>query len=313
MRYSIIIPHYNDILRLNRLLRSIPLCRIDLEVIVVDDCTPNQCLFGAVKKLWPTVQWMSTLSNSGAGVARNLGLDVASGQWILFADSDDEYLPRAFELFDQCLLTEDQVVYFMAEGVQETNNKLSFRLEKLNQVVEIFALTPSKKALLNLQLQHVVPYAKVYSACFIRKLNLRFDPVFHGNDVAFNVLCAIQAERVRACTKYVYRNYRRPNSLTADLSPEVFIQRFLVSLSVAERLSSLGYKNIWPGTYALVISLSFGPRIAFKVWWLVIRSPMKIDILSVFNPKKLRNSLLLYAKNKQEVSNMPIGARSPSA
>jgi GT2 family glycosyltransferase len=68
VNYSLIVPHYDDTDRLERLLRSVPLERDDIEVIVVDDCTPDQQGLDLVRQRWPRVRWLSTPENAGAGV-----------------------------------------------------------------------------------------------------------------------------------------------------------------------------------------------------------------------------------------------------
>lgn len=299
--YSLIIPHFNDTIRLERLLRSVPVERADLEVIVVDDCSTEQNILVIVQARWPSVRWLSTQENSGAGAARNVGLDAAMGSWLVFADSDDEFLPAAFEQFDQVLREDDQLVYFLAEAVQEADGSPSVRAEGMNALVEAFAAGGDQTTQQRLRLHHVVPWAKVYSRDFIEAKKLRFDAVRHGNDVAFNVLCGIQANKIHAFPNPVYRVYRRPQSLTANLSAEVFMQRFLVSVSVAERLATLGYKRIWPGTGQMLMSLRYGPRLTLKVWWLVFRSPMKIDIFRALDIKRWWGFIHKKIKTKSEL------------
>jgi len=94
--YSIIIPHYNDYSRLERLLKSIPINRNDIEVLVIDDCSPDKKLLTELKTRlsYKQIIWLSTRVNAGAGAARNIGLDNSHGQWLLFADSDDEFLAK---------------------------------------------------------------------------------------------------------------------------------------------------------------------------------------------------------------------------
>ena len=299
--YSIIIPHFNDPIRLERLLCSVPVKRADVEVIVVDDCSPNQNNLEALRVRWPSVRWLSTLENKGAGAARNVGLDTATGSWLVFADSDDEFFQDAFETFDKVLRVDDQLVYFLAEAVQEADGTPSIRAESINALVKAYTDIRDNTSLQRLCLHHVVPWAKVYSRGFIEDIEMRFDHVFHGNDVAFNVLCAIQAVQVRAYAKPVYRIYRRPQSLTTDQSAEVFFQRFLVSVSVAERLETLGYKRIWPGTGQMMMSLRYGPRMTFKVWWLVFRSPMRVSIFRALELKRWWTFLLNTIKTEREL------------
>ncbi len=70
----------------------------DLEVIVVDDGSPDEC--GEIADAYavhdPRVSVLH-IENSGLGPARNAGTRVASGKYLAFADSDDLIPPRAYE------------------------------------------------------------------------------------------------------------------------------------------------------------------------------------------------------------------------
>jgi glycosyltransferase involved in cell wall biosynthesis len=204
-RYSVIIPHYKDTERLVRLLESIPIEREDVEVLVIDDRSPNQDALDILRSNWLQVNWLATTENAGAGVARNVGLDFATGQWLLFADSDDEFLPSAFDIFDEVLRDNDELVYFLAEGMQEFDGRPSSSVEPLNVLVSTCSAELTDENLQQLRLHHVVPWAKVYSRFFIRSTGLRFDPTRFGNDVAFNVLAAVQAKKIRVMALQVYR------------------------------------------------------------------------------------------------------------
>ena len=184
MTYSVIVPHYNDPARLARLLCSVPVARDDIEVIVVDDCSPDQPALDAVRARWPRARWLSTPENGGAGLARNVGLDAACGHWLVFSDSDDEFLPGAFETFDRVLRVDDALVYFLAEAVQEVDGSPSVRSERMNELVTDYATAGDAASLQRLQLQHVVPWAKVYARAFIEGIQVRFDPIRRSNDMA---------------------------------------------------------------------------------------------------------------------------------
>ncbi len=156
--YSLIIPHFNDPVRLERLLCSIPVERADVEVIVVDDCSPDEGTLDAVRARWPRVQWLSTPENAGAGVGRNVGLDAARGRWLVFADSDDEFLPDAFETFDRVLRPDDELVYFLAEAVQEVDGTPSSRAIRANELCRGYFDEPSKANLDRLELWSSLVY-----------------------------------------------------------------------------------------------------------------------------------------------------------
>lgn len=74
----------------------------DLEVVLVDDGSPDRsgaiCDEYAAKD--PRVKVIHK-PNGGVGAARNDGLDAATGDWIIFCDSDDYLEPEALEKLAQ--------------------------------------------------------------------------------------------------------------------------------------------------------------------------------------------------------------------
>ncbi|WP_038050706.1 glycosyltransferase family 2 protein [Thioalkalivibrio sp. ALJ1] len=300
MRFSLIVPYYEDPDRLDRLLRSVPVAREDIEVIVVDDCSLDQAALDALRVSWPGVRWCSTRENAGAGVARNVGLDAARGRWLVFADSDDEFLPGAFETFDGVLRPDDELVYFLAEAVQEADGSPSVRSERINAMVTAYARSPNVETLERLRLQHVNPVAKVYSRAFVESRGLRFDTVRNGEDVAFNVLAAMQAETLRAELVAVYRIYRRAGSLTTDATEKDLLARLEVLGQLNERLRDLGVKErMHAGSY-IARAARFGPRAWIEAFRLMVRHEMLAATLRRTRPREVVRFLRWFWRSRRE-------------
>ena len=88
---SIIIPVYNCEKYLGRCIESIlNQTYKNIEVILVDDGSPDNCglMCDEYKKQDHRVKVIHK-ENGGLSSARNAGLDVASGEYIAFVDSDD--------------------------------------------------------------------------------------------------------------------------------------------------------------------------------------------------------------------------------
>lgn len=64
---------------------------VNVELIVVDDCSSDSSnsILSKYASLHSNVKLVCLQNNSGAGRARNAGIDVASGRYIAFIDSDD--------------------------------------------------------------------------------------------------------------------------------------------------------------------------------------------------------------------------------
>ena len=96
MRISVVIPAYNAARTVGRAIDSVlAQTRAADEIIVVDDGSTDgtaEVVGGYGEKVQLIVQ-----DNAGVSVARNRGIEAATGEWIAFLDSDDEWLPEKLE------------------------------------------------------------------------------------------------------------------------------------------------------------------------------------------------------------------------
>jgi glycosyltransferase involved in cell wall biosynthesis len=103
---SVVIPTYN---RRQLLARAIEGVRAQTyphwEVIVVDDGSSDDTMeyVAALAATEPRVRFASNAHRSGPGGARNQGIELATGAFVAFLDSDDQWLPAKLE---------EQVSYF---------------------------------------------------------------------------------------------------------------------------------------------------------------------------------------------------------
>ena len=113
--YTIIIPHKNIPLLLQRCLDSVPL-RNDVQIIVVDDGSSSNVVdftnFPGTDR--ENVEIIFTKDGKGAGYARNCGLLQAKGKWLLFADADDFFLPDFLKTLDRYCSTDYDLITFRA-------------------------------------------------------------------------------------------------------------------------------------------------------------------------------------------------------
>ena len=80
--YSFIIPHHNTPELLQRLVDSIPQ-REDIEIIVVDDNSDDDKKANVIRSDVQII-FINKEHTKGAGKARNIGMDVAIGKWLLY-------------------------------------------------------------------------------------------------------------------------------------------------------------------------------------------------------------------------------------
>ena len=97
-RFSVIVPAYKVQAYLHECLESVlSQSYPDLELIAVDDCSPDAC--GAIIDEFAArdarVRAVHLPGNQGLGRARNAGLEQATGDYLVFLDSDDTLTPDA--------------------------------------------------------------------------------------------------------------------------------------------------------------------------------------------------------------------------
>jgi amino acid adenylation domain-containing protein len=106
---SVVIPAYNSSKFLPAAIESIlHQTYPDIEIVVVDDGSTDDTkavcvgIASALRNRYPTITYIYQ-SNQGVSGARNTGIRVSQGAYLIFLDSDDYLLPDAVEIGVNCL------------------------------------------------------------------------------------------------------------------------------------------------------------------------------------------------------------------
>lgn len=102
MRFSVIVPVYNAESTLARCVESILASGGDrVEVILVEDCSKDRSrkICQELADRYENVVALQNDRNRGVSYTRNRGLEAATGEWILFVDSDDWVAPEYVSAF----------------------------------------------------------------------------------------------------------------------------------------------------------------------------------------------------------------------
>lgn len=121
---SVIVPCYNVEPFLDRSLRSIERQwngRTDYEIILVNDASLDNGIqkLNAFKEKYPNnVIVIDKHKNEGVAAARNSGLEMANGEWIVFFDPDDELIDGGYAQILQTIEQEQEEIDILSYGVQ---------------------------------------------------------------------------------------------------------------------------------------------------------------------------------------------------
>ena len=138
LNISIIIPVYKVENYIERCIKSVVTqegigTAYNLECILVDDCTPDKSMEIAKEAIKPykNIHFICLQHevNRGLSVARNTGLEYATGEYIMFIDSDDYILPNCLKTFTNEIIKNPALD--MVIGSTINKNKTDIRKREL--------------------------------------------------------------------------------------------------------------------------------------------------------------------------------------
>lgn len=215
--YSIIIPHYDIPELLVRCLNSIPK-RDDVEIIVVDDCSPQAdtylSRFPVLQR--PDVTLFSSGQSGCAGRARNVGLKHAKGKWLVFADADDFFEENLGETLDKYKDTDGDIVYFHSRSVlSEDLTQRAFRTNYQDRLWKAYHETGDEE---KVRFHIPVVWGKFYRREFIEEIGLTFEEVRYSNDYYFSICADCKAKKLIFDDSPLYVATARSGSLAYQMN-----------------------------------------------------------------------------------------------
>jgi glycosyltransferase involved in cell wall biosynthesis len=245
--FSVIIPHKNIPHLLERCLDSIPQ-RDDIQVIVVDDASdPTIVDFGRFPGLKrPNTEVIfnkAPMGHSGAGVARNVGMAEATGQWLVFADADDFFHPVLGDMMDKYVSSDADIVFFRHDSIDsETLEPVDINTRR-NRMLAEFEYTGNADPL---RYMIWVPWAKFIRRSMVVEGGIKFDEVRFSNNLMFSVKTGHRAAKIVADRTVLYCNVRREGSLIHEgrRDWEAMSQRFDVDYRAARYIIAAGKGRI---------------------------------------------------------------------
>lgn len=208
-KVSVIIPVYNAAAYLDACIRSIAEQEYEnKEIILIDDgstdSSPELCDSWAEKE--STVRVLHQ-ENAGIGAARNAGLQIALGEYIVFVDADDYLLHNAVFSAMADKLNREAADIAVTDYVRLWNGKL---LETIGH--NSFSTKDRESGEFRFQgffstgvLSYV--WGKMYRRTFLEEHQIAFGEYTYAEDKIFNCLCYSHGAKYAFVqdTTYVYR------------------------------------------------------------------------------------------------------------
>ncbi|MCH5186972.1 MAG: glycosyltransferase family 2 protein [Oscillospiraceae bacterium] len=249
---SIIIPHYNSPKTLEVLLDSIFECNPDkVEAIVVDDNSDKYLEeYRECKKKFLDCNVHFFVNDTGkksAGASRNVGIENATGKWILFADADDYFVNSWFDIVSEYFCENLDVVFFLPTSKNLKTGKQGVReIPYVTRINEYLSKNQGAEA--RLRYEFNVPWSKLIRKSLIDQNKIRFDSTRYSNDVMFSAKIGYHLKSFIVDERTIYCVTEGENTLTKSMSEstyyirtEVFINKYIY---LKDRLSKEEWESI---------------------------------------------------------------------
>lgn len=225
MRLSIIVTIFKAAQYIEQCIRSfyhqdIPID--DYEVIAVDNASPDSSMsiVRELQKEYQNIKIVTLTKNHCAGGGRNAGLRYASGEYVMFVDSDD-YLYS-------------NVLGNLLKNAEESQvDFLHFDYDMLHgNTIEVLPQTKTSETMGGSDLlfmsgfpwqQHIVVWRKLFRRTFLLSNKLFFleDIILDDDDYVFRTYAAAKKAKHIARKVYVYRSYEGSTVHQIDNLPYV--------------------------------------------------------------------------------------------
>lgn len=226
---SVVVPVYNTSRYLKQCVDSLISQSLkDVEFIFVDDGSTDQSvdILEQYQKKDSRVKILKQ-KNQYAGVARNHGMEIATGKYIIFLDSDDYFEPDMLRDSFRCAeKNHAEIILFGHRGFDDKDHTIRYQslLWRYQFPKGVFSANDCREDFF--LHSGPVPWNKLFLREFVEKYQLRFQAVKKCNDAYFVFLALAQAKRIVFINK-TYVNYRFGNTDSLQGSRNVNRESFI--------------------------------------------------------------------------------------
>lgn len=211
-KFSIIIPVYNVEKYLEKCLDSIKNQTYkDYEVIIVNDGTKDNSMDIAKKYDFKIINQ----KNQGLSAARNTGVKNATGDYLLFVDSDDYLEKDLLKELNKSLKNNPDLVRFQIKEVYEDGKEINYPEEEFQNKsgVEAFSIISKYHFVEN-------AWAYLYKKTFYEKNKFKFKEGTIHEDFGIVPLIIMKANKVNSINYLGYNYLQRSGNIMSQKNYE---------------------------------------------------------------------------------------------
>ena len=232
IKLSVIIPVYNTPQHLleyclSRIQENLLSLKDTVEVLLINDGSTEPYIESTLKKASEADSRIKYVykANSGVSATRNMGLEMAQGEYITCVDSDDYLMPDALKYMLGILEKHSPEIAIlgcynecMPKSPSETFQKELSKSEIASHIKMMCSSDEEEYWDKGIFLDY--PHAICYSTSFLRRHGISYNPrLVIGEDLVFNLSCMARAKNVYVDNTCVYHYVLNQDSVMRKPSP----------------------------------------------------------------------------------------------
>lgn len=290
-KYSVVIPVYNGESYLGPCIDSVLAQDVaaDYEIILIDDGSPDGS--GAIcdqySEEYPHIRVFHD-TNHGVSHARNLGLEMAQGEYVLFLDADDLWAPELLGAVEPLLETKADMILFSYGYLYENGTQLDcpLRLNPEGESGEVYLHRLFEKNLV----PFFFPWCYLYRRAFLNSHGIRFrEDLKVSEDFEFNMRAFAAARHLECAPAALYCYRIRSGSVTASISAKKLMDNLTTKSFYFRHYPVAAMANLYASNAVLIAELpkeESAEALAFlkknrDIWKYVSLKPYKLGKLLV--------------------------------
>lgn len=223
---SVIIPVYNASAYIEACLASLVAQTMDdIELLLIDDHGHDDSMERARRFInshpsGKAFRFLATPSNSGPGLARNVGIEEAQGEYVCFVDSDDIVASDYCEqLYKAAQNNNADIAY--CQAILKQGNTTSMMT---NPIVRSGIFSESDR---HYFLTHYVTmmWTYIYRRAMLNEYAIRFPSTRSAEDSYFLTCALLTAQRIACVDKPLYHYLLHEESLSKSRNPKRYLDK----------------------------------------------------------------------------------------
>lgn len=260
IKYSIIIPAYNVQDYLEKCISSVLQQKFDnYEIIIIDDGSTDRTgiICDSIGKMSEKIKVIHK-KNGGLSSARNAGVEIATGKYTIFLDSDDFWVDETFLSNVNAIMTDEDLVIFNSYKFYDISSvkKPRFKLSK-----KFYSLNDEKKIeyIIKKNIYKACAWDKIIKTSILQKNEIKFPEGVLSEDMQWCGKILEKVKKVNVYPNVVYAYRQRNNSISKNVNKKHLMDIYeqIIEGIKSENLIVLNY---FAYEYIILYSYSFTLR-----------------------------------------------------